>query len=398
MKVYLSCLIFVAILFAACTSNNPKEVVITGKIEGLKDSTLVHLYELNSQTPFMTDTAFNESFQFVFQDTTVNKLRPITVLISNKRPINPMTKVWIEPGARINITGNQKTFSTWNVESNIPEQQEENKYKEKNKKNLLYMDWYAQNTDSLLILMQSTNDDQIRMQSRQVMDSLRKTTMPIRHKIQANELDLLEQEPTYSELWFSKLQDHAMIFFYDQDKAEYPYSDRLIAIYNKLSDEQKQNEKAIEIGKSLSASSVTKIKEGDKMADADLYDLDGNVKHIADYKDKYRLIDFWATWCGPCLAAIPEMSEVAEKYKDQLVILSINSEEKDTWVNFSQSQEPSSIISLHDPEGEFGLTLNYGVTSIPNYILIDKDDNVVAMWMGYSKGSLNTKMDELLKK
>ena len=50
----------------------------------------------------------------------------------------------------------------------------------------------------------------------------------------------------------------------------------------------------------MSLPSVT-VKEGDEMADTDLYDLQGNIHHLADYKGKYLLVDFWSRGCGPCM-------------------------------------------------------------------------------------------------
>ena len=52
------------------------------------------------------------------------------------------------------------------------------------------------------------------------------------------------------------------------------------------------------------------------MADGDLYDLDGNVRHLSEFKGKYILLDFWSQGCGPCLQSLPELEEVTEQVQE----------------------------------------------------------------------------------
>ena len=54
------------------------------------------------------------------------------------------------------------------------------------------------------------------------------------------------------------------------------------------------------------------------MADTDLYDLQGNIHHLADYKGKYLLVDFWSRGCGPLYEwLLPEMKEISATWKDK---------------------------------------------------------------------------------
>jgi thiol-disulfide isomerase/thioredoxin len=55
-------------------------------------------------------------------------------------------------------------------------------------------------------------------------------------------------------------------------------------------------------------------------ADFSLTDLHGKTHHLADYRGKYVLVNFWATWCSPCLSEIPELSALQKAHKDLVVI------------------------------------------------------------------------------
>ena len=56
-------------------------------------------------------------------------------------------------------------------------------------------------------------------------------------------------------------------------------------------------------------------------------DLDGKTISMADLKGKVVLVNFWATWCPPCRAEIPDLVRLQEKYRDKLVVLGISEDE-----------------------------------------------------------------------
>jgi thiol-disulfide isomerase/thioredoxin len=73
-----------------------------------------------------------------------------------------------------------------------------------------------------------------------------------------------------------------------------------------------------------------KQKESPDAPDFALKDLDGNTVKLSDYKGKVVIIDFWATWCGPCRRGIPEFIELQKEYgEDQLVILGVSVDQGD---------------------------------------------------------------------
>jgi len=132
------------------------------------------------------------------------------------------------------------------------------------------------------------------------------------------------------------------------------------------------------------------------MADADLFDLEGKVHHLADYKGKYMLVDIWSSGCGPCIMALPEMKEISEKYKDKLTIISLSCDTKKTWERASKEHD-MTWENLNDLQGMNGLYAKYGVRGIPSYIFISPEGKVVKKWTGYGEGSLKQKMEKLLE-
>jgi thiol-disulfide isomerase/thioredoxin len=122
---------------------------------------------------------------------------------------------------------------------------------------------------------------------------------------------------------------------------------------------------------------------------------------LSDHKDKdIILLDFFASWCGPCRVAMPVVHEVAEEYKDKGVKLyAVNVREpKDKIQKFLDSAELGDIPILLDSNGR--VAMDYGATSIPRMILIGKDGTVQAIHAGYSpylKQQLKENLDTLLK-
>ena len=117
------------------------------------------------------------------------------------------------------------------------------------------------------------------------------------------------------------------------------------------------------------------------MADADLFDLDGKVHHLAEYKGKYMLLDFWSRGCGPCRMALPEMKEIADMYKDRLTVISLSSDDEKNWREVSK-EENLTWENLNDMQGTNGLYAKYGISGIPHYVFISPEstDQLERLW------------------
>ena len=96
-----------------------------------------------------------------------------------------------------------------------------------------------------------------------------------------------------------------------------------------------------------------------------------------EFENKMVLIDFWATWCGPCRKAIPELNELKKEFGDKLVVLGISDEDQET---VEKMEEPKmEYFSAIDEEGR--LKKHVGVRGIPHVVLVDQYGFV--RWQGF---------------
>lgn len=125
------------------------------------------------------------------------------------------------------------------------------------------------------------------------------------------------------------------------------------------------------------------LVEGSKFPDFEEKDLDGKALSIANYKGKVVLIDFWATWCGPCVGELPNVLKAYEKFHGQgfeIIGVSLDSDEgklksfiadkKMTWQQFFDGKGWGNKLAA-----------KYGIQSIPATYLLDGEGKIIGKGM-----------------
>lgn len=120
-----------------------------------------------------------------------------------------------------------------------------------------------------------------------------------------------------------------------------------------------------------------KLVEGRPAIDLELEDFDGNKLKLSDLKGRPLFLDFWATWCLPCLAQKPKFEELSAEYPDiQFIGISIDMDPKSWRAKLQKSESKADVKEyLANP---YAAGEAWDIQSIPRFILIDKDFNIVS--------------------
>ena len=112
--------------------------------------------------------------------------------------------------------------------------------------------------------------------------------------------------------------------------------------------------------------------------------LDGTTQKLADLKGKVVVLDFWATWCGPCVMGLPKISAVAKRYADQgVVFVACDIEEAKGGVEkFLARKKLEIACAIVDQK----FTKPFGVGGIPHTVMIGKDGVIQKVHIGFGPG------------
>lgn len=131
--------------------------------------------------------------------------------------------------------------------------------------------------------------------------------------------------------------------------------------------------------KEASAKIQRTLLEGAKFPDFNEKDLAGKPLSIANYKGKIVMIDFWATWCGPCVQELPNVIKVYQKNHDKgLEIIGVSLDDNEQKLKAFLKEKNVSWQQYFDGKGWANkLAVKYGVESIPATFLLDGDGKIL---------------------
>jgi len=122
---------------------------------------------------------------------------------------------------------------------------------------------------------------------------------------------------------------------------------------------------------------------GDQAPRFELPDLDGGTFKLSDHEGKVVLVDFWATWCPPCRAALPHLQELSVEYADEgLVIVGIATDRQGAEIVKPFVTKNGLTFEIVLPADQIDQQFG-GIRSIPTTFLVGRDGVVAKKWIGY---------------
>jgi thiol-disulfide isomerase/thioredoxin len=99
------------------------------------------------------------------------------------------------------------------------------------------------------------------------------------------------------------------------------------------------------------------------------------VKTDAELNGKVVIVDFWASWCGPCRKSFPFLNQLQQKHQaDGLVVLAVNEDEERSDAEAFLKQYPANFAVLFDKEGQ--LASQYQIPGMPTTVVIDRNGKI----------------------
>ena len=339
--------------FAGCQS--PNTATIIGTAKGLADSTQVYIGSLDSSAPLDTVWVVNEKFTIE-----VEEFYPASpdFLILRFEGWSGAIPFFVEPGV-IRVSGDfhREDFTLRGDDTKISGTES----------NELYWEWLFKRATWLAPLTELYQQYRI-TRDEHARDSLIVSMEGLEKELDRNEADFIaaHNRSIHSAYLLSQKFSH-------EDTPE-----RMDSLLSLLSPEIRPNsfvDKIMERRNLLAGTAV-----GQPAPDFTLPRADGTPFTLSSLHGQVVLIDFWASWCGPCRAENPRVKAMYERYKDRgftVVGVSIDEDREDWLKAVAVDALPWTQVSDHTGGGTPPVNDSYGVVAIPHTILVDRQGIII---------------------
>ncbi len=122
--------------------------------------------------------------------------------------------------------------------------------------------------------------------------------------------------------------------------------------------------------------------------------LSGGQGALSQYKGQVVLVNFWATWCGPCQQEMPLLDQMYKKYKPAgFTLIGVNVDKEEPAVKDLLARKPVSFPVLLDPANQ--VSKAYHVDEMPSSVIIDRKGDIRYIHRGYRPGDENEYQDRI---
>lgn len=139
---------------------------------------------------------------------------------------------------------------------------------------------------------------------------------------------------------------------------------------------------------------------GDAAPAFSLKDAAGSTVNLADYQNKVVLLEFWATWCPPCKASVPELIEIQKRYEAKdFAVIGISVDHAQNLPSLLNEFSRANRINYAVLIGNDDVAKKYNITSIPVSFLIDKKGKIVSTYAGYTDnfvGKISLQIEKII--
>ncbi len=125
-----------------------------------------------------------------------------------------------------------------------------------------------------------------------------------------------------------------------------------------------------------------------------LSDLTGQQETLSQYKGQVVMVNFWATWCGPCQQEMPLLDQMYKKYKPAgFTLIGVNVDKEAPPVKDLLARKPVSFLVLLDPANQ--VSKAYHVDEMPSSVIVDRKGQIRYVHRGYKPGDENEYQDRI---
>lgn len=367
-------LILAALIIAAMAScqngSSPKnETALEVNLSNIPAECDIYIYRIEGEggERCYSDSSRTTDRKFTIKCDSLSEATSFRIEIAKmgkERPIYLSYKeIYAMEGYTTKVSGSGIYAREWKVDSKNPKQAFTDKLDDACKEQYKQMCDISLTSDTI-----SSNEG--RMKYYKMEDELY-------HKIEENRLEAMKQLPI-DEYWIDELKNFCGEINYEGK--EYEFYSTVEELYNKIPEDIKNSK----VGKSIyQALYGTAPQVGDKIIDYDLYDVNGNVHHLADYKGKWMLVDFSTYYCGACRMFTPAAKYFYQKGIDQKVeIITLSNDTQKLFKKMAEQEEYTNPL-FNDRDKDNGIYSIYKVSLFPTFYFVNPEGVIDQIILGF---------------